>query len=89
MKESKVISNICCLIFQTMIDKVYANSGTIARDHSILCVLDAGEHLKSGSGKWKIGSSRHGPVVMNPASIHEDAGLIPGLAPWAKDSTLL
>ena len=30
-----------------------------------------------------------GLVVMNPASIHEDVSLIPGLAQWVKDLTLL
>ena len=28
-------------------------------------------------------------AVMTPASIHEDVGLFPGLAPWVKDSALL
>ena len=29
-----------------------------------------------------------GSVVMNPISIHEDAGLTPGLTQWAKDPAL-
>ena len=34
-------------------------------------------------------SSHFGSVVMNPASIHEDVGLIPGLAQWVRDPALL
>ena len=32
--------------------------------------------------------SHCGSVVMNPTSIHEDTGLIPGLAQWVKDPAL-
>ena len=33
-------------------------------------------------------SSHCGPVEMNPTSIHEDVGLIPGLTQWVRDLAL-
>ena len=49
-------------------------------------------HCKSTMIKFKIiiviGSSRRGSVVMNPTSIHEEVGSIPGPAQWVKDLVL-
>ena len=40
------------------------------------------------SEKVMAGSSCYGSLVKNSTSIHEDAGLIPGLAQWVKDPAL-
>ena len=42
-----------------------------------------------GHKKGEYGSSHCGSAVVNPTSIREDAGLIPGLAQWDKDPALL
>ena len=41
--------------------------------------------LKKKRKRW---SSRPGSVVTNPSSVHDDVGLIPGLAQRAKDPAL-
>ena len=44
--------------------------------------------LLSALGKEENGSSPCSSVVMNPTRIHEDAGVIPGLAQCVKDLVL-
>ena len=39
--------------------------------------------------KINLWNSHCGSAVMDPTIIHEDAGLIPGLAQWVKDLVLL
>ena len=64
-----------------------ARSGTaggIERDHTYQLLLPKRFH----KGYVEIslsGSSHRGSVEMNPTRNYEDAGSIPGLAPWVKD----
>ena len=42
-----------------------------------------------GSDLWGLGSSYCGSAISDLTSIHEDTGLIPGLALWVKVPALL
>ena len=60
--------------------------GFLAQGSTQSRLLLAEVHVLKVKGQ---GSSHHGTVEMNPTSVHENVGSIPGLAQWVKDPVLL
>ena len=64
----------------------------LGKDHSVRPVLAYSSGARPW-GSWEVKrenqSSAVAQMVENWTSTHEDAGLIPGLAQWVKDLTLL
>ena len=88
----------CCILlfiialashsWSLLVSLYFVAQGAVGPGASVL-----GEGLRSqptspAFKRLKLGSSCGGAAEMNPTSIHEDVGLIPGLVQWAGDPVL-
>ena len=66
------------------------DNGSVLKSLNVMmCYACVEECPVSGDKESIYGSSRHGSVVNESDSVSEDMGLIPDLAQWVKDQTLL
>ena len=63
-------------------------SFTFKANKTITRTLSSGDHFVMYNNMESLGVPTVAQRVTNPASIHEDVGLIPSLAQWVKDPAL-